>query len=201
MIRLAWLLLVACGQSGPAPAEVACRRDRVGVVEQLGLAEKHLGRVALQAIPEPALDIDNDIGRIQSAESKVMIDVYTKRRDLVASVREAVGLAAGAWNGTDDPSAATAVLLDKLAAFDKSLDPVRERFELSKREGAAVVANLETKRSDPKQDQAAVSRQIRIARTHGQVAELWLSARRLEAGTFTPLRRSIETATATCAKR
>lgn len=200
MIRFALLLLVACG-SGPTEAEIACQRDRVSVVQQLDLAEKQLGRVAIQAIPEPADAIDNDIGRIQSAESKVMVESYTKRRDLVPAVREAVGLAAGAWNGKGDPSATTAVLLDKLAAFDKSLEPVQARFELSKREGAAVIASLEAKRSDPTQDQAALSRQLRIARMHGQVAELWLSTHRLEVGTFTPLRRAIETATASCAKR
>ncbi len=201
MIRLGLLLLVACGNSAPTDAEKACRRDRVGVVQQLDLAEKQLSRVAIQNLPVPATEVDNDIGRIQSAESKVMVEAYTKRRELVASLREAVGLAAGAWKGIDDPTATTAVLLDKLATFDRSLDPVQARFELSKREGAAVIASLETKRSDPNQDQAALTRELRTARTHGQVAELWLSTHRLDVGTFTPLRRAIETATATCAKR
>jgi hypothetical protein len=73
------------------------------VVEYLKIQADAMGRLAEEKLPDNEDEVDNDLGRLQAAEWKVLTAAYARRRELLPGVREALATAITAWDGEGDP--------------------------------------------------------------------------------------------------
>jgi len=140
------------------------------VVEYLKIQADAMGRLAEEKLPDNEDEVDNDLGRLQAAEWKVLTAAYARRRELIPGVREALATAITAWDGEGDPLPATRAMEDKLAVFEHVFDPAMERYKLSQKEVDALIEKTKAEPADPDRDRRPM--RIRLLENHRKIAEL-----------------------------